>query len=436
MKHVYLSLTLALATIGASSAQEASYEHPTALRYIGTIQNPNPQPVCSFTTRNPVNNGAFMWAPVGSTVKYTDTSSTSPAPLSWNWATTGGVLENAATQDAMINYPEVGTYNFPTLTVTYPDEVSIAAPDEKLKIGGVAELCLADCREWLTTYALGVNYYDNQLGSVSGCLGGTNKLNIVGVGNLYMMSVEDGFLDGVNVYFQAKPSKWKEGAKVGIRVWMANITQYDVQLAAIPLEGDEIKFEDLKTAEDDAWVPIAGGAVAQMKCSQPIDLFGKPFIFIDVYGWSQDPSTEDLQMLMDVMPNQQMQPEDASNMLAHNSFVRLQGESDYLRPVSYFGGNYGSFMICPIIRGGETPFGASVDIVQSENDLPLDCKVEQGAVTLSGTDGSFSIFNMSGQLCTNGIITGGSCTIPAGCLAAGLYVARNASGQVARFAIR
>lgn len=74
-------------------------------------------------------------------------------------------------------------------------------------MGGRAELCLADCRVWTVTYGLGTQYYDNQNGAVNGSLGGTNNLNIAGVGNLYMTSLEDGFLDGVNIYLPKKTDK-------------------------------------------------------------------------------------------------------------------------------------------------------------------------------------------------------------------------------------
>lgn len=433
MKKLYSVLALMMACGCIASAQEASYDHPIALRYLGTIENPDPQPVCLFTTNNPMNEGAFLWAPAGSTVKYTDTST--GIPLSWNWETEGGDLMYPDTQDATITYPDKGTYTFPKLTVTYEGGTSVAEPDWKLKVGGVAELCLADCRTWLETYALGVNYYDNEMGNVNGCLGGTNALDIVGVGNLYMMSLEEGYLDGVNVYLRAKPSRWEEGAKIGIRIWMANIGQDGVTLAAIPLEGNEVKFEDIKTEEDGVWVPIEGGAVAQITCFEPIDLFGKPFIFIDVYGWSNDPATEDLQMLMDVMPNVQMQPEHAHNLLAHNSFVRLQGESDYLRPVSYFGGNYGSFMICPIVRGGETPLGAA-DSVIADKSTSLSCAVEGQTCTLAGTDGLFTVYDIQGRVRLSGRIANGSSTFNTAELGNGIFIVHTESGQVAKFAIK
>ncbi len=430
MKKFYLFLSLAIFGAGSISAQEASYDHPVGLRYIGTIENPDPQPVCGFTTRNPMNEGAFLWAPVGSTVKYTDTST--GVPLSWRWETDGGEIANATNQDALITYPAPGTYDFPRLTVEYASGNSVAAPGEKLKIGGVAELCLADTRVWAETYGLGVNFYDQVGGAEYGSLGGTNSLDIVGVGNLYMMSVEEGFLDGVNVYLQRKPTRWKEGAKVGIRIWMANITQTEVQLAAVPLEGGIVPFEELKGEEDGAWVPIQGGAVAQLRCIEPVDLFGKPFIFIDVYGWSNDPATEDFQMLMDVMPNVQMRPDDAQNLLAHNSFVRLANENDYLRPVSYYGGNYGSFMICPVVRGGETPLG-SVAVAEAGRDSGFSCVVGQGKVTLFGADSSFTVVSAGGAVCLVGEIRDGSAEIDRSRLAPGVYIVSTDSGESAKF---
>lgn len=430
MKKFYLLLSLAMFGAGAAVAQEASYDHPIGLRYIGTIENPDPQPVCSYATRNPMNEGAFLWAPVGSTVKYTDTST--GAPLSWKWEVEGGELSNATTQDALVTYNNKGTYNFPRLTVGYGSGNSVAEPGYKLKVGGVAELCHADTRKWTETYALGVNMYDKVNGAQNGSLGGTNNLGIVGVGSLYMMSIEEGFLDGVNVYFHHKPKRFKEGAKVGIRIWMANIGQYDVQLASIPLEGDVIPFENLKEESDGVWVPIEGGAVAQMKCSSPVDLFGKPFIFIDVYGWSNDPASEDLQMLMDVMPNVQMQPEHAQNLLAHNSFVRLENEDDYMRPVSFFGGNYGSFMICPVVRGGETPV-VSVSVAEAETAPKLGCAVDATTVTLTGADADYTIYNVSGSSCLSGAIVGGKAVIDSSLLAPGVYIVGTAAGQSAKF---
>lgn len=103
MKKLVLSLAMAAVATSFASAQEASFDHPIGLRYLGTIKNPDVQPACSYLSRNPMNDGAFLWAPVDSKVKYTNTST--GEAQSWNWTTPGGTLEDATAKDAIIKYP-------------------------------------------------------------------------------------------------------------------------------------------------------------------------------------------------------------------------------------------------------------------------------------------------------------------------------------------
>ena len=60
MKKFYICLAALIAAASPMQAQEANYDHPTALRYLATISNTRQQPVCNLTTRNPINNGAFL----------------------------------------------------------------------------------------------------------------------------------------------------------------------------------------------------------------------------------------------------------------------------------------------------------------------------------------------------------------------------------------
>lgn len=117
MKKLLLSLAMAAMATSFASAQEASFDHPIGLRYLGTIKNPDVQPACSYLSRNPMNDGAFLWAPVDSKVKYTNTST--GEAQSWNWTTPGGTLEDATAKDAIIKYTQTGTYEFPTLTANF-----------------------------------------------------------------------------------------------------------------------------------------------------------------------------------------------------------------------------------------------------------------------------------------------------------------------------
>ncbi|MDE5632483.1 MAG: hypothetical protein K2I54_06715, partial [Muribaculaceae bacterium] len=181
--------------------------------------------------------------------------------------------------------------------------------------------------------------------------------------------------------------------------------------------------------------PIVGGAVMPIRFSEPVDLYGKPFIFISVSGWGTDYTQEDLTMLMDVMPNQIMKEEDAQNMIAHNSFARLKGETDYLRPVSYYGGNYGSFMICPLVRGYETPLQSGIANVATDTAAAVKCTVSGGTATLTGADGAFTVYTISGAVQHSGTIDGGQASFDTAGWAHGIYIVRDAAGNTAKFKV-
>ena len=102
MKKFYIAITSVLLCSSGIIAQEASYEHPTALRYVGTITDTEPKPISMFTTQNPVNDGAFLWIPAENSVKYNNTST--GVPSSWKWESNGGVIQDASQQNAIIEY--------------------------------------------------------------------------------------------------------------------------------------------------------------------------------------------------------------------------------------------------------------------------------------------------------------------------------------------
>ena len=433
MTKLYTFLILAAAVSAPVIAQEAVYENPKGLRYIGTIENPRIKPACSYLSRNPINENAFLWTPVGSTILYTDQST--GGPKAWSWVCDGATPSTLTKQDAQVEYNTAGTYNFPAETVTFGSGQKTYAPDLKIKVGGVAELCLADTREWLTTYALGHQKYSD----TNGVLGGANKLDIEGVGNFYMLPGDGIFLDGVNVYLLSKPTKWPEGRKITITVYMSDIdpntgsVSFTAPLRTI--ESGSITLDKIKTKEDGAYVPIVGGAVMPIRFNEPVDLFGKPFIFISVSGWGTDYTKEDMTILMDVQPNQIMRPQDAQNILAHNSFARLKGETDYLRPVSFYGGNYGSFMICPLVRGYETPQQSGIANVATDTAVSVKCTVSGGTATLTGADGAFTVYSISGAVQYSGTIDGGQASFDTAGWAHGIYIVRDAAGNTAKFKV-
>ena len=89
--------------------------------------------------------------------------------------------------------------------------------------------------------------------------------------------------------------------------------------------------------------------MAEFKLSEPLKISDKPFFLVTIEGFGTDPSKENFRLYIDVKPVE-MDESMAGNLLAHNSYCRLKGEDDYLRPINYYGGQLGeSFMICPVI---------------------------------------------------------------------------------------
>lgn len=62
----------AQAPAGNTRADEALYKLPDPLRNIGLLKNQEPPyPCASLCTRNPMNEGAYLWAPKGAKLRYT-----------------------------------------------------------------------------------------------------------------------------------------------------------------------------------------------------------------------------------------------------------------------------------------------------------------------------------------------------------------------------
>lgn len=402
-------------------ADEALYKLPEPLRNIGLLKNQEPPyPCASLCTRNPMNEGAYLWAPKGAKLRYTAINNESGT-----WTVPGEPdYDGIRGAEVVVQYLTPGVYEFPTLTMA--DGRTYQAPG-KVKIGGRAEISHADTREWLTTYALGQLPFDQD----GGWLGGTNNRQIKGVGNFYMHGVEEGFLDGVNVYLPSVPTRWEEGAKIRVRVWMSMITEDALLFTYLPLDGDYIAFEDIMADGGEEWVPVKGGAVMKLKLSSPIDLYGKQYLFIDVDSFGEDISKEDFRLLMDVQPNISMEIEDYSNLLSHNSFVRFGNEQDYLRPVNIFGGGFGSFMICPVFRSGEY---VGIDgIAADEGNFTVE---REGSLLILGSTApcTATLYGMDGRRVAQ-LRVDGRAEYDASGLPHGIYLLRSSAGKTVKLAL-
>lgn len=438
----------------AINAYTASYELPATLSYYGTIVQESgiPFPAANYVTTNPINDGAFIWVPVGSKVMFKDSSEGSPT--AYYWTVPGGTIDDAAAKDVIVTYSTAGTYDFPTLKVSYASGDETFKYDLKIKVGGRAELCHSDTREWAVTYALGYAPFspDNN-GKSNGVLGGSNKLEVAGVGNFYRFSSPDMYVDGVNIYTQHKPTSFADEAKVKVRLYLPYIGESSFSMIGQfgtlgCIEGGDIPMADCKTSEDGAYVPVTDSGVYRFDISNPLSCEGYPYLFFAVEGFAYEhisgDLTEDFVLLTDVMPGRGLSSSEYNNALAHNSYVRTANETDYIRPVSVFGGmsydfassTYKSynFWICPLVRGAETPY-SGIDAIAADNGAKeLEIVRSGGLLTVANAvDGRIEIFGLDGACKLSAVAANGGAIFNVSGLTSGLYVVRAADGAVAKF---
>ena len=431
------------------AANDANYAMPEVLANLGTHSVEN-KPVCNMLARHKaINEGAFLWAPLGADVVYRDQSTGNPTV--WNWSVPGGDNAALTTKDAVVKYNKAGLYDMPTLTVTTANGSSSFTPAmsmtsaggaEKVKTGGIAEITTIDMRVNGTafgtiyypqnaTYCLGAMAYGNGEGFV----GGANTKNIKGWGNLFMVGQDDTYLDGINVYFYKKPTKYKEGAKLTVQVWLPTITESYMIMTAMPLNGAYIYYKDIKSdGEDGAWALTSDGAVANIVLDEPIDLYGKPYFFISIEGFSDDPSSDDLCLLTD-LKGKTMNEVEQSNLLSHNSFARQNGESDYMRPVASYGGGNATFAICPVIRSGISEAGVEGVVVDSQDDFNV--KVAGKVIDVdSAVKGAVYVYDLAGKIVASQQVSEGTTSVSLENVANGVYVVKGPQGKAQKVLVK
>ena len=423
---------------------EANYTMPEVLRNLGAKSTEN-QPVCNLLTRHKsINEGAYVWAPLGTPVKFFDQSTGNPT--AWSWYTPGGITEHHDTQNVEVTYWKAGVYDMPTLDVTYADgttasytpEMSMTSAGgyEKVKTGGTVEITTVDMRRHdsfggldnTATYCLGAMTYGDP--NVDGYVGGTNNRQVKGWGNFFMIAQDDAYLDGVNIYLNHKPTRYAEGAQIVMQVWLPNITDESIFFTYLPLEAQVIGFEEFKAdGEDGAWCFTYEGAVANIKFDSPIDLYGKPYFFISIEGFSQDPTTEDFCLLTDIK-GVTLDEMSQYNLLAHNSFGRFDGEYDYLRPISSYGGGNASFLICPLIRSGIS----ELDAIDNVMTLPsFDAGSHNGNIVVASAEAcQVAVYDVAGKLVLNTQVAAGETVIEAQSLRQGIYIVRASNGNAVK----
>ena len=408
----------------AASASGASYDLPVTLSNLGTI-NTADNVVCNRLFRHKaINGGAFYLASSDKEVTYKNTSTDGYTSCKWN--VPGADTVEVTTTDATVQYSAPGIYAMPTLTTTSSTGTSTYKSDYTIKVGGQSEVTTIDCREWFSTYLLSALTYGEQ-----GYMGGTNSVDLVGFGNLFMLGTEESMLDGVNIYLLKKPTMYEEGAKLKVQVWMTNIDGTNANLTYYPIEGTYYNMADIKTDDDGVWTPIDGGAVMQIRFSESLDLYGKNPFFVSVEGFGSDPTKEDFCLLTDIY-GKSLDEVTASNLLAHNSFARLSSETSYLRPISSYGGGTGSFAICPIISIPGDGTGIS-DVTTQRHSFVARMTSDTTIEVASAADGKVTVADQTGRTIATGTVSGGKATISVPALSGhGLYIVSGPNHKTAK----
>lgn len=411
----------------AEVSSQPLYDFPVALSNLGTISLSD-SAVCNYLFKHKsINGGAWMLASSDKPVVYKATEIS--GATSWDWIVPGAENMTMSGRKISVRYTIPGVYAMPTLTITTNNGEKLTyTPEETIKVGGTSEITTINYRKWGETAMLAaLPYADN-----GGYVGGTNSLNIVGWGNLFMSGTDDAYIDGVNVYLHHKPTKFKDDAQLILRVWMTNITSTSLDLTYLPVEAVAMPMKNIKAdGEDGAWAPIYDGAVAQFKFDQPLSIYGKNPFFVTVEGFSNDPSTEDFCMLVDII-GRNMDEETSSNMLAHNSFARLKGEDKYLRPINSYGGGTGSFAICPILRTPDQGTGIKAIHLNSDDRMHARFIDDSTIMIESEQDGQAIVTDANGKLFGRVQIINGKATVNIPARGHNLYIVSGPKGSIAK----
>ena len=258
------------------------------------------------------------------------------------------------------------------------------------------------------------------------------------------------YVDGVNIYLAKKPGEVPSSSMMMTRVFLPFLGDRDFSMigqfgALGALEGDNVPINSAKTKEDGVWLPSGQFAVYNVDFATKLNCEGFPYLFFAVEGFSYDSDadlTEDFVLATDVMPARELDSEQYNNALAHNSFVRQNNESDYIRPVSIFGGSSMSstgkfksynFWICPMVRGAETDLSSVKEITAPENrNMQLEYD-GHNLITTGVPDGQVSVVALDGTVRIRANAANGGAIFNISTLPSGLYVVVAADGQTHKF---
>ena len=359
---------------------------------------------------------------MGEIVSYIDYSTV--AATDYHWYIPGGDVTEMETQDADAEYNTPGVYPFPTMTVKdgAGQSYTYTAPGQ-LKVGGQGEICTSnmlqigtDITDPATTYVIGQRELNG-----GGWLGGTNALNLVGYGNLFMIAHPDASITSVRAYLPEVP-KHEEGARLLMQIWYPSLGGTEAHLAGLPLEAVYLDMDDIKETTD---TKLKKAAVAEFNLTTPLKISDKPFFFVTIEGFGHDPSKQTFRLLIDIK-GVEMDEATAGNLLAHNSYCRIEGNDEYLQPINYFGAMPGeSFLICPVLTT-HTEEGDGVQAVEALR--PAQARYADGVLSLSSEGAERAVvYNVAGAHVVETDLNGGQADVQVR-LNKGIYLVRFLKG--------
>lgn len=235
--------------------------------------------------------GAYLITPINSILNYFDFSTPDWLSADWN-KIPGGVAQNALTdQDLDVKYPVAGVYDFPTVKVTTSAGEGIFTASGKLKVGGKAEVSLADMRTINETYFPSYLKYNN---TIYGWPSGSNGRSFEGFGNVFCIGQEEAKLEAVSVYCVANPVSTDPNRELVMKVYVPEISQRDFKIQESKLLGTaKLKFSDIiadadeqlgVSAKNDDGSRKAVFGLARFTFEQPITVPSTFFVAVSNFG--------------------------------------------------------------------------------------------------------------------------------------------------------
>lgn len=420
-------------------AEEVKYETPAGIRAWAQVQNL--EGWVNFLSFNMKENNYtessfnYLITPKDSLLAYFD-ASTATGDL--NWAIPGGNPATSSDRDIWVSYPQVGTYDFPTLDIS---GTQYTAPG-KIVVGGKGEIAPADCRVVSSkdgTCSPSYLTFNDGSGSPTGS---SSTYNFEGYGNLFILG-QKAKISAVNVYINANPTAADPNNKVKMSIYVPGMTQDNMFLFegdGTPLATAELKVSEMMAdaKEVTGLVSSDGKAfmgMASFKLAQPIEV---PEMFsIGISNFGNDVEKGDKFYIM----HDFLTPSygESANPVNSISYIYALAQDEQMHWMSmyynlfegegsdkFFPNGNTALLICPVIDYDLTGTGIS----NVAGEVKNQAYTSNGTLSLSSeVSNEAGIYTVSGQLIQSVSLNDGNQTVSTAGWSKGVYVVKFANGE-------